>query len=367
MPPRPEKTQAASLVRWHRTHGRQNLPWQQQPTPYRIWVSEIMLQQTQVASVMHYYSRFIARFPDLNALADAPLDEVLHLWSGLGYYARARNLQHAAQMIRDKYGGRFPRKFADLLCLPGIGRSTAGAILALAHGEPHAILDGNVKRVLTRLYGVKGWPGEAVVAKKLWALAERLTPSKHVAEYTQAIMDLGATLCTRTQPRCADCPLVASCVAHAQGTETRFPAPRQRKRLPTRRICVLLITCNNRVMLERRPPTGIWGGLWGFPELPADRDVTEWCRTYLHVRPQSRSVWPVLRHTFSHFHLDMRPLQLEVSGPAGIADNADRMWYDLGEPSRVGLAAPVKKLIQQLQSRQGEPRYDAHRQMRLAG
>ncbi|HVC37268.1 MAG TPA: A/G-specific adenine glycosylase, partial [Gammaproteobacteria bacterium] len=280
---RPEFKLAPPLLRWYRVHGRKDLPWQHQPTPYRVWVSEIMLQQTQVSTVIPYYGRFMMRFPDIRALANAPLDEVLHLWSGLGYYARARNLQRAAQIIRDDYGGVFPREFEKAASLPGIGRSTAGAILALACGERHAILDGNVKRVLTRLHGAKGWPGENAVAKKLWALAERHTPLKNVAAYTQAIMDLGATVCTRSRPRCLDCPIAVGCVAHIDGNETKFPTPRPRKRLPVRRTCMLLITCKGRVMLERRPPAGIWGGLWGFPELPADREVVEWCRSHLHL------------------------------------------------------------------------------------
>lgn len=356
-----DRTLATRLLRWHHKHGRHDLPWQQQRTPYRIWVSEIMLQQTQVASVIPYFTRFMARFPDIDALAAASMDEVLHLWSGLGYYARARNLQRAAHIILNDYAGVFPREFEILVSLPGIGRSTAAAILAIAYGTRHAILDGNVKRVLARLHAVKGWPGESRVAKKLWALAEQHTPLKNVAAYTQAIMDLGATVCTRTQPRCHACPLTSDCFAHRRGHEHRFPMPRPSKTLPVRRTQMLMVTCKGRILLERRPPAGIWGGLWGFPELPADRGVAEWCRAHLHLRPQAQTVWPLLRHSFSHFHLDMQPLQLEVSEPAGIDDNAGRVWYDLEAPVRVGLAAPVKKLLGQLQNQTGETRHDAHR------
>ncbi|HVC29141.1 MAG TPA: A/G-specific adenine glycosylase [Gammaproteobacteria bacterium] len=344
-----DRTLATPLLRWQRKHGRHDLLWQQQRSPYHVWVSEIMLQQTQVASVTPYYTRFMSRFPDLDVLAAASQDEVLHLWSGLGYYARARNLQRAAHIIRDEYAGMFPREFEKLACLPGIGRSTAAAILALAYGDRHAILDGNVKRVLARVHAVKGWPGESRIAKRLWALAEQHTPHKHVAAYTQAIMDLGATVCTRSRPHCQECPLAADCIAHKRGHENRFPTPRPRKTLPVRRTRMLLVTCKGRVLLERRPPAGIWGGLWGFPELPARREVADWCHAHLHVQPQAQSVWPVLRHTFSHFHLDMQPLQLEVSELAGIGDDAGRVWYDLQAPARVGLAAPVKKLIGQLQ------------------
>ncbi len=366
-PKRPEFRLAPPLLRWYRVHGRKDLPWQHQPTPYRVWVSEIMLQQTQVSTVIPYYGRFMARFPEIRALANAPLDEVLHLWSGLGYYARARNLHRAARILRDEYRGTFPTDFESVTALPGIGRSTAGAILALAYGERYAILDGNVKRVLARLHGIKGWPGEAVVAQKLWVLAQQHTPSQAVAVYTQAIMDMGATLCTRSRPRCDACPVAEDCRAHALGRETDFPAARPRKALPVRRTRLLLITCNGRVLLQRRPPAGLWGGLWGFPEMPLDQNTVDWCREHLHVRAGSSDPWPVLRHTFSHFHLDMQPLRLEVSEPAGIADDADRMWYDPRAPLRVGLAAPVKKLIGQLQNQAGEPRNDTHRQMRLAG
>ncbi len=366
--PRPaEQTLAARLLRWHRRRGRHDLPWQQQRTPYRIWISEIMLQQTRVVSVIPYYQRFLARFPDLDTLAAADPDEVLHLWSGLGYYARARNLQRAAQNIRDQHAGVFPRNIDQLASLPGIGRSSAAAILALAHGERHAILDGNAKRVLTRLHAVKGWPGDAAVAKKLWVLAERHTPVKNVAAYTQAIMDLGATVCTPSQPQCPACPLATICIARERGMVSRFPAPRPRKKLPLRQARLLMITCKHRVLLEKRPPAGVWGGLWGFPELPADREATEWCRTHLQVCPRAQSAWPVLRHSFTHFHLDILPLRLEVPEPACIEDNAARVWYDFNSPARIGLAAPVKKLLAQLHKQAGESRHDTHGPLRIAG
>ncbi|MDE2070634.1 MAG: A/G-specific adenine glycosylase [Gammaproteobacteria bacterium] len=369
--PRPRKRADAKLAQallpWRRAHGRHDLPWQRRRTPYRVWVSEIMLQQTQVATVIPYYRRFLARFPGVRALADAPLDEVLHLWSGLGYYARARNLHRAARLIRDKYHGRFPQKFEQVAALPGIGCSTAGAILALARGERHAILDGNVKRVLTRYHAVQGWPGEKSTENRLWALAERHTPRTNVAAYTQAIMDLGATLCTRTKPRCDDCPLSSGCRAHALGRETAFPSPSPKKTQPVRRTCMLLVTCNGRVLLERRPPAGIWGGLWSLPEIPPSADVADWCRKEFGAAPSAQQNWPVLRHTFSHFHLDIEPLRLEIAADTRIGDNADRRWVRLSNEPALGLAAPVKKLLQQLRILQEETRHDAHGQMRLAG
>ncbi|MGH8398797.1 MAG: A/G-specific adenine glycosylase [Gammaproteobacteria bacterium] len=358
---------APSLLRWYRAHGRKALPWQDAPTPYRVWISEIMLQQTRVATVIPYYNRFIARFPNVRVLADAPLDDVLHFWSGLGYYARARNIHKTAQLIRDQYRDVFPTDFDSVAALPGIGRSTAGAILALAYGQFHAILDGNVKRVLARLHAVKGWPGDKTIAANLWTLAERHTPHKNVATYTQAIMDFGATLCTRTKPRCHECPMIQKCRAHKLGLETRLPTPRPRKILPLRRIRLLLITHHGKVFLEKRPPAGIWGGLWGLPEMPVEEDVTVWCRQQLHLRARKRYTWPVLRHSFSHFHLDIVPVQVEVSEAFAIGDNAGRIWYDLNEPARIGLAAPVGKLLRQLQSKVGEQQNDTHRQMRLAG
>jgi len=240
---------AARLIAWHAEHGRHDLPWQKRRTPYRVWVSEIMLQQTQVATVIPYYRRFMTRFPTLQSLADAPQDEVLHLWTGLGYYARARNLQKAAQQIRGRHGGRFPRDIESVQALPGIGRSTAGAILALSTGQRHPILDGNVKRVLTRHGAIAGWPGDRRVEQKLWALAEAYTPKARAADYTQSIMDLGATLCTRTRPRCGECPVAADCQARKLGRQMDFPAAKPRKLLPVRRTRMLMLVADGAVLL----------------------------------------------------------------------------------------------------------------------
>lgn len=335
------------VLRWFDVHGRKQLPWQRQPTPYRIWVSEIMLQQTQVATVIPYYQRFLARFPDANALADASLDEVLHLWSGLGYYARARNLHRSAVIIRDQFHGQFPVDRLTLCELPGIGRSTAGAILALAMNQRHAILDGNVKRVLTRFWAIQGWPGEARIDTLLWNLAETHTPNERVADYTQAMMDLGATVCKRTRPRCSQCPLADGCEAHAQGQETAFPVPRPRRTLPVRQTRMLLFcTSDSRVLLEKRPPTGIWGGLWSFPECPMDADLCNWCQQRLQLEPLNIHPLTVQRHSFSHYHLEITPVRISVNNPTSAVMEAERwVWYNTRNPDERGLAAPVQRLL----------------------
>jgi A/G-specific adenine glycosylase len=328
-----------------------------------------MLQQTQVSTVIGYYTRFMQRFPDVRSLAEASQDEVLHLWTGLGYYARARNLQRAAQSISAHHGGEFPSDFEAVAALPGIGRSTAAAILALSYGQRHAILDGNVKRVLTRHGAVAGWPGDKRVETKLWTLAEALTPGKRVAAYTQAIMDLGATLCTRTQPRCGECPVAGDCRAHAMGRETHYPTPRPRKALPVKKTRMLLVRAGGAVLLMRRPPAGIWGGLWSFHEIDADADPRDWCRRHFGTAPTSCVLRPVLRHTFSHFHLDIEPVELALP-PAAMkaADGGDEYWYRPDAPARLGLAAPVKRLLQSLTTdTQGEGQDGAHGQMRLVG
>lgn len=359
---------AQRLLAWHRRHGRHDLPWQREPSPYRVWVSEIMLQQTQVTTVIPYYERFLQRFRDIRELAAAPQDEVLHLWTGLGYYARARNLQRAAQRIGEIHGGEFPTDFAAVAELPGIGRSTAGAILALSLGQRHAILDGNVKRVLTRHQAIGGWPGDKKVEGKLWTLAESYTPRRRVAQYTQAIMDLGATLCTRTRPRCGACPVAADCRAHALGRESRYPAARPRKELPVKRSRMLLLRDGAAVLLLRRPPAGIWGGLWSFHEIAADADPQDWFRERFGVAPAGCVFRPLLRHSFSHYHLDIEPVELTLpTGAARVADGDDERWYRLDAPARLGLAAPVKRLLQSLADTSGEDQDGAHGQMRLVG
>ncbi len=340
------------VLEWFDAHGRKRLPWKENPTPYRVWISEIMLQQTQVATVVSYYERFVGRFPDLRALADAELDEVLRLWAGLGYYARARHLHQAARILRDRYGGEMPLDISVLQDLPGIGRSTAGAILALAAGQRQPILDGNVKRLLARFAAMEGWPGQSRVLAALWNLAERYTPGSRVADYTQAMMDLGALICTPRRPRCGACPLADGCAAHTLGREADYPAPKPRRELPVRATRMLLLrAADGKVLLERRPPVGIWGGLWSFPECPMEIDVADWCRERLGLAVAVEGSWGVMRHSFSHFHLDIIPVSAVVTESAGAVMAGERfVWYNTREPDGRGVAAPVRRLLATLAS-----------------
>ena len=343
---------AEALLDWFYRHGRHDLPWQSNPTPYRIWVSEIMLQQTQVAVVVPYFDRFMRRFPDLGALAAASRDEVLHLWSGLGYYARARNLHEAARILVDQHRGQFPERIELVQALPGIGRSTAGAILSLALGQHHPILDGNCKRVLARCFAVPGWPGTSAVAARLWSLAEALTPVQATAAFNQAMMDLGATLCARSAPSCDLCPISARCRALAQGRVTEYPAPKPRRKAPLRAVQMLLILDpSGRVMMQRRPPTGIWGGLWAPPEIGADEDAEAWCSDRLGAVVTRLEMLPVRRHTFSHFQLDIRPVVLRLGAPPSrVADSPDADWADPADPGALGMPAPIRPILDQLEN-----------------
>lgn len=344
-------TFAEPLLDWFDRHGRHDLPWQRHVDPYRVWVSEIMLQQTQVSTVVAYYERFVARFPGVIDLADAHEDEVLHLWSGLGYYARARNLHAAAQVVRDRHEGTFPDTQSALEALPGVGRSTAGAIRALAFGQHAVILDGNVKRVLCRYHAVEGWSGASAVQRELWQLAEAHTPQNRVAHYTQAVMDLGATVCTRSRPRCGECPVSGGCAARRQGRQGELPRPRPARALPVRRkVFVVLRRADGAVLLERRPPAGIWGGLWSFPECEPGADLADWCRRQAGCEAESLEPLPPLRHTFSHFHLDIEPVVVAVGKvTCGVAEGEGAIWYDHGAPAACGLAAPVAGLLKQLE------------------
>ncbi|MBN2886487.1 MAG: A/G-specific adenine glycosylase, partial [Chromatiaceae bacterium] len=327
-------------------------PWQRDPTPYRVWVSEIMLQQTQVRVVIPYFERFMARFPTVTDLAEAPLDTVLAHWSGLGYYARARNLHRAARLIEHDHGGRFPESIKAVEALPGIGRSTAGAILSLALGQAHPILDGNVKRVLARAFAVEGWPGEGRVLKRLWTLTERLTPDDRVGHYNQAMMDLGATLCTRATPACPRCPLAARCLARHMGRQRELPASRPRRVQPEREVLMLIARDpSGAILLERRPPTGIWGGLWSLPQAPSGSDPATWCAQALGLEPSRVEMLAARRHTFSHFDLSMDLALIDLETSAGrIAETPDQRWYRPSEINGLGLPAPVAAILTDLLS-----------------
>lgn len=338
---------AQRLIAWQRRHGRHDLPWQHTCDAYAVWVAEIMLQQTQVDTVIPYYQRFLARFPDLATLASAPLDEVLALWSGLGYYARARNLHAAARYIVERHDGAFPRRFEDIRALPGVGRSTAAAIAALSHGERYAILDGNVRRVLCRLFGIDGWPGERAVEERLWQLADALLPERDIGTYTQGLMDLGATLCTRHRPRCDTCPFAAECVAARQGRQNELPNPRPRKDLPERATLMLILRHGVEIMLERRPPAGIWGGLWSLPECAVDDDPATAAKR-LGCESAAARPLPSLIHTFTHFRLEIRPWLLSVDRQVMAAESSGRLWLMPDEAIRAAVPTPVRRLLSEL-------------------
>lgn len=337
------------VLDWFDVHGRTHLPWQQNQTPYRVWVSEIMLQQTQVATVIDYFERFMIRFPNVEALAAAPIDDVLHLWTGLGYYARARNLHKAAKVVVEEYGGWFPTHSVEaMLALPGIGRSTAGAVISLSTGQRAPILDGNVKRVLTRLHAVEGWPAQPAVERTLWTIAEHYTPHCRVGDFTQVMMDLGAMLCTRKAPACLLCPVQDWCEAHQLGRETDFPTPKPKKQVPTRRTHLLMLMDDNGcVMLEQRPTEGIWGGLWSFPQFDDDAALTAWREMWLPTAAVHH--WAAFTHVFSHFRLEMTPVL--VRSPKPPTDDAferQRCWRAPDDLDGIGLAAPVRALLKAL-------------------
>ncbi len=349
---------ARRLIAWHHQHGRKTLPWQQGRTPYAVWLSEIMLQQTQVATVIPYFERFCRQFPDISTLADAPLDAVLALWSGLGYYSRARNLHKAAQIVVAEHGGDLPADFAALMALPGIGRSTAGAILAQAFQQPYSILDGNVRRVLCRYHGIEGWPGGGGVQKKLWSVAEGHTPAvagDAVVDYTQAIMDLGALICTTRGWRCGDCPVAKHCCARQQESIESLPTKKVRKKLPERAVTlVAMINEAGALLLERRPPSGIWGGLWSLPEwrpsTESRQDLDHWIEAEFGLNISSYKKLNDFNHTFTHFKLQISPIVLQVSRRAidSVMEKQPLFWYKADQFSQIGLPTPIKKVVGQI-------------------
>ncbi|ALG67099.1 A/G-specific adenine glycosylase [Beggiatoa leptomitoformis] len=337
------------LLAWFEKHGRKELAWQINPTPYRVWVSEIMLQQTQVATVIPYYERFMQRFPTVQELAITPLDEVLHYWTGLGYYARARHLHKTAQTVCNQYNGVFPTTLLEMEALAGIGRSTAAAILALSQGQRQTILDGNVKRVLCRYHALTKPPTDPQTLAQLWLFAEQHTPDTQLAAYTQAIMDLGATVCTRSKPQCTLCPLQADCLAYQQGNTAAYPVPKPSKILPVKTTFFIIVQqAMGQVLLQQRPAVGIWGGLWSFPECASFNDVVPWIETNLQLSDYHIENGLSLRHTFTHFHLDITPIYIQSKSTPLAIPLLHTCWYDPHHPPAIGLAAPVVKLLKQL-------------------
>jgi A/G-specific adenine glycosylase len=337
---------APRLIAWQQRHGRHDLPWQNSHDPYRVWLSEIMLQQTRVETVVPYYNRFLERFPDLAALAAAPLDDVMARWAGLGYYSRARNLHAAARRIAECHDGRFPEVIDAILELPGIGRSTAAAITAFAFGQRRAILDGNVKRVLTRVFGVDGWPGDKAVENHLWQLAETLLPEADIHSYTQGLMDLGATLCERSRPRCEACPFTDDCVANRLGRQAELPTVRPRKALPERDTAMLVLLHAGCVLLEKRPPSGIWGGLWSLPEC-APTEPPAGASARLGYRVTALEAGAVLLHVFTHFRLRIQPWLVSVQAPMGVAEPG-RIWLALDDLEGAALPTPIRRILEQI-------------------
>jgi len=338
------------VVSWYHLQGRKHLPWQQDKTPYRVWISEIMLQQTQVATVIPYYLRFMESFPTITDLANADEDTVLHHWTGLGYYARARNLHKSAKIMASDYDGQFPIEIEQVIALPGIGRSTAGAILSLSLKQYHPILDGNVKRVLARSYLVEGYNGLSKFDKALWQLSEQLTPSIETDSFNQAMMDLGATVCTRSKPSCDLCPVEQSCLAKAGEQQMNFPQKKPKKKIPERKTIMviprILDDVKNQVLMEKRPPTGIWGGLWCFHEVSEQTEI-DGLMTNLSLKALSSQTLPEFRHTFSHFHLDITPVVVDCQPceTGKINEPNQQKWYDLQQGLSVGLAASTQKLL----------------------
>jgi A/G-specific adenine glycosylase len=340
------------LLAWFDKHGRKSLPWQLNKTPYRVWISEIMLQQTQVSTVIPYFERFIQRFPDLQTLANGHENDVLYLWAGLGYYSRARNLHCAAKLMLEKHHGEFPSSLQELVALRGIGPSTAGAILAIAFNQPATILDGNVKRVLARLHGIEGPINTKLTENSLWKLAILYTPQKRVADYTQAMMDLGATLCTRSEPACHSCPFMNRCIAYEQGLVKTIPAKKASQKIPTRSATFLIFKHKKHILLHKRPPNGIWGGLYSLPEiagLPESASISNLCQAMFKQSGKPYEVLASFRHTFTHYHLDIFPVMLEIKKiPLKNMEDGKQIWYNLHHPDPVGLPKPIQTILRGL-------------------
>lgn len=346
----PEVFQAL-VLEWFERYGRKNLPWQNPISPYRVWVSEVMLQQTQVNTVIPYFERFMERFANVADLAQAPIDEVLHHWSGLGYYARARNLHKTAAIIEMDFDGLFPSEVDELVKLPGIGRSTAGAIASLAMGQSSAILDGNVKRVLCRFFAISGWSGQSAVLRKLWQLAEKMTPKQQTNHYNQAMMDLGATVCKRSNPDCLSCPLQADCQSYEKGLTSELPTPKKRTVLPVKQVIWLVMENQGEILLQQKPPVGLWGGLWIFPEFNDQQALQQWCE--LEGLSLDKGEWEnKRRHTFSHYHLDYTVVLLKHQKIQElVSEQGKTCWYQPQSHVKLGMPAPVSQLTKKLRDK----------------
>jgi A/G-specific adenine glycosylase len=340
---------ASTVLDWYRRYGRHDLPWQQQDA-YRVWLSEIMLQQTQVSTVIPYYQNFLEHFPDMKRLASASIDEVLQHWQGLGYYARARNLHKAAGIIRDQHEGRFPQTIEAVEALPGIGRSTAGAILSFAFGQHWPILDGNVKRVLARCFRVPGWYGQSDTMKQLWYLSESITPAHNSAEFNQAMMDIGAMVCLKSKPKCEACPLKKVCASYLHHSQADYPQKKPKRARPNRRTLMLLHRHEDQVLLWRRPPSGIWGGLWSLPEVDNEAAVELWQQSFLSTVQISRTIQKnVIHHQFTHYSLDISLAIIELESlPENVSDTDNYVWIEINRLARHGLPTPVRKLLSAL-------------------
>ncbi len=341
---------ARTVLNWYRRYGRHDLPWQQQDA-YRVWLSEIMLQQTQVSTVIPYYQNFIERFPNLGQLADADIDEVLQYWQGLGYYARARNLHKAARVVRDEHNGRFPRTFDAVAALPGIGRSTAGAILSFAFGQCWPILDGNVKRVLARCFRVPGWYGQSDTMKQLWYLAESVTPEQQAPDFNQAMMDLGSMVCLKSKPKCEACPLKKLCSSYLHHSQAEYPQRKPSRAKPHKHTLMLLHRHGDQILLWRRPPSGIWGGLWSLPEVDDEHAIELWQQSFLSMAQTQRVIQDsVIRHQFTHYSLDISLAIIEMEQlPEQVSDEENYVWVDIEALANHGLPTPVRKLLTTLQ------------------
>lgn len=340
------------LLSWFDSFGRKHLPWQQNKSPYRVWISEMMLQQTQVATVIPYFQRFTQRFPNLQVLADATEDEVLHFWTGLGYYSRARNIHKAAQYIVRNLNGIFPNSYLGAQKLPGIGPSTAGAIMAIAFGQQETILDGNVKRVLSRFYGITRYIDQKPCIEQLWHLAKQLTPKRQVANYTQAMMDLGAIICKPRNPQCERCPVNKKCIAFQQQLTNIIPKKSPKSALPLKECVFLIFKDQENILLEKRPTPGVWGGLWSFPEMKGTLDLNELdiiCTEYYYLSKAKIRPLPSFRHTFTHFHLNISPVVIKLKSQERQKIAAEgKIWYNLNQPKSIGLSKPVLQILRGL-------------------